>query len=394
MRPLDQFRGVLKDMTYGTMPLKFHSSLCAERDKKMYRSFFFTVFLATAMAGMQAPSTQTASANAPANNSDASPGKNVPPASPNASPQLAASDPVITIHGLCNAASTKPNSNSCTTVVTRQQFDEVVNGLNAIGAPLLPIQRRSAAEGYAKTLINYEAAKKAGVERDPRFAEVMRLARMRAMGDMYNAMMQEKAKIVKPQEIEAYYNQHRENLEELTLRRIVLPRYNSSNLKDEAFAAKARKKAEEMRDRAAKGEDLDNLQKEAFEALGVKDPPTTHMAPVRRGVYAAEQEKQLFALKPGEITGIFEQPSTFLIFKLEKRETPTLEKAKDEIARAVVQQHMEEQDQAKNLPIDYAEQYLGPAQPSTWMPASQLKPQSQARSASGSKNPPEKSGSK
>jgi parvulin-like peptidyl-prolyl isomerase len=373
-------------MTYGTMPLKFHSSLCAERDKKMYRSFVFTALLVTTMSGVQAPATQTASAAAPAATSAvpaASPDKNAK-AAEKSSPQLTASDPVITIHGLCDAASgVKANGKACNTVITKQQFDDVLNGLNALGPQLLPMQKRAVAEGYVATLINYEAAKKAGVERDPRFAEVLRLARMRAMADMYKALMQEKASKVSPEEIQAYYKNNTGKFEELTVRRVTLPRYNSANLKDDAYAAKARKVAEDIHARAAKGEDLDQLQKEAFAAMGISNPPTTKMGPVRRGLFAPEQEKQLFALKPGEVTALIEQPSSFIIFKLEGREMLTMDKAKDDITRILVKQHMEQQEQAQSqaIKVDYNDQYVGAPQASTWMPASQLTQQQDPKSA-------------
>jgi hypothetical protein len=249
-----------------------------------------------------------------------------------------------------------------------------MNGLNALGAPLLPMQRRAVAEGYATTLLNYEAAKKAGVDRDPRFAEVMRLARMRAMGDMYKALEMEKAGKVAPQEIEAYYKSNLDNLEELTLHRVTLPRYNRANLKDEDYAAKARKVADDIHDRIVKGEDLDTLQKEAFDTLGVKDPPTTKMGPIRRGAYAPDQEKQIFSLKPGDVTAVIEQPSAFIIFKLERRDTPTLEQAKDEIVRHLIKQHMDKQEQAKSktIHVEFNEPYLGSEHASDWMPMNSL----------------------
>ena len=336
--------------------------------------FFLTVLLAMVMAPMQAPSTTqtapTAASSSTAAHTDASP---APATYPHA--ELAPTDPVITIHGLCSgAANAKAKDAACTTVVSRQQFDGVLNGLNALGAPLLPMQRRAVAEGYATTLLNYEAAKKAGIDRDPRFAEVMRLARMRAMGDMYKAMQQEKASKVSPQEIETYYKNNLDNLEELTLRRVTLPRYNHANLKDEDYAAKARKVANDIQDRMAKGEDLDKLQKEAFDALGVKDPPTTKMGPIRRGAYATDQEKQLFALKPDEVTPVVEQPSAFIIFKLERRDTPTLEQAKDEIVRLLIKQHIDKQEQArsKSIHVEFNEPYLGSEHASDWMPMSNL----------------------
>jgi hypothetical protein len=373
-------------MTYGTMPLKSTALFARKGTRKMHRSFVLTVVLVTSLAGMQAPATQTASAVSPTNTSAT---KNVPGSATNQGARsggtsLEASDPVITIHGLCSPTNAgRKTSARCTTIVTRQEFDTVVNGLNAIGPQLLPLQRRAVAEGYATTLVSYEAAKKAGVERDPRFAEVMRLARMRAMGDMYKALMQEKARKVSAQEIETYYKSNPEKFEELTMRRITLPRYNPANLKDEGFAAKARKIAEQIHTRAAKGEDLDKLEKDAFDALGMNRPPTTNMGPVRRGVFSPEQEKQLFALKPGEVTNIVEQPSAFIIFKLENRRTLSLDQAKDEIMRTVVKQHMEKQEQARDhaIRIDYNEQYVGPPQNSAWMPASQLNQQTEAHAA-------------
>jgi hypothetical protein len=258
--------------------------------------------------------------------------------------------------------------------VSKQEFDSVVNALNAIGPQLLAPQKRIVAEGYANMLVTYDAAVKAGIERDPRFAEVMRLARMRAIGDMYKAFLLEKASKVSEQEIESYYRSNLPGFEELTMRRVTLPRYNEKNLKDDAFAAKARKVAEDVEARAARGEDIDKLQKDAFETLGTKNPPKTIMAPVRRGVYAPEQEKQLFALKPGEVTRIIEQPSAFIIFKLESRETLKLESVKDEIKQTLTRQHMEKAEQAEKevIKVDYDEDYVGPAPKSAWMPASEL----------------------
>lgn len=342
-------------------------------------ALFLTALLVIATAPAQTPSSAQGPPSTMAKTSDAAIKKpqNSPMSAEARTVAATASEPVITIHGLCrNGEVENKKPASCSTVVNRQQFDAVVDGLNAIGPTLLPAQRRAVAEGYANTLLNYEAAKKAGVERDPRFAEVMRLARMRAMSDMYTALLNEKAGKVSAEETQAYYTANLGKFEELTLRRITLPRYNSANLKDEDFAAKAAGLAKEIRERAVKGEDLDALQKEAYDKLEVKNPPSTKMAVVRRGIYASDQEKQLFDLKLGECTRIIEQPSALIIFKLEGRETPSLEKSKDEIVRILTKQNLEKQEQSRNgsVRIDYNEQYLGAAPTSAWMPASQLNP--------------------
>jgi len=349
--------------------------------------FLVPAFLAIAMQASFAIQTSSSTPAKPAASSttDKAPAAVVQKTSGTVDPSV----PVITVHGLCPASAGKPGPN-CETIVTKQQFDAVVNGLGAIGPPILPSMMHSVAEGYTTTLLNYEAAKKAGVERDPRFAEVMRLARMRAMGDMYRELMAEKARKVSPAEIADYYKNNTDKLEELTMRRLVLPRYNRGNLKDEDFAARARKLAVEIHNRAAKGEDLDALEKEACTALGINDPPSTKMGPVRRGLFAEEQEKQLFALKPGEVTPIIEQASSFLIFKLEKREIPTLEKAKDEIGRTLIQQHHDEQEKAEKdaVKIELNDQYLGGAPASGWVPASKLQAESERQAGKNAKAVP------
>jgi len=140
-----------------------------------------------------------------------------------------------------------------------------------------------------------------------------------------------------------------------------------------------------------KGEDLDKLQKEAFDSLGLKNPPATHMAAVRRGMYAADQEKQILALKPGEFTSVMELPSAFVIFKLESRQTLTAEKAKDEITRILVKENVEKQEQAraKAVTVDFNDQYLGPPQGSAWIPASKMNaPADKAHAGGEAKNAP------
>jgi hypothetical protein len=332
---------------------------------------FLGALLVIGMGQMQA-TTQTVSAAAPEANPVAASKGTVAAQKKELSP----SSPVITIHGLCQGAkSAKAATGACTTTVSKQEFDSVVNALNAIGPQLLAPQKRIVAEGYANMLVTYDAAMQAGIEHDPRFAEVMRLARMRAIGDMYKAFLLEKASKVSEKEIEGYYNSNLPAFEELTMRRVTLPRYNEKNLKDDAFAARARKVAEDVEARAARGEDIDKLQNEAFATLGVKNPPKTVMGPVRRGLYAPEQEKEIFALKPGEVTRIIEQPSAFIIFKLESREMLKLDSVKDEIKQTLTRQHMEKAEQAKKevIKVDYDENYVGPAPKSAWMPASELK---------------------
>src|ERR1043166_3956572 len=94
-------------------------------------SFIFTAFLAAAMV-QASPVIQTSTTAPQKAQTQSNPSAPVSDASGKKSgADVAPSDAVITIHGLCNQAGTSGMAgNACTTVVTRQQFDAVLNGLN------------------------------------------------------------------------------------------------------------------------------------------------------------------------------------------------------------------------------------------------------------------------
>src|SRR5262249_60364685 len=96
--------------------------------------FFLTALLTMAMAPMQSPSTTQTAASAASSDSPTTAHRDVPASATVSTADLAPTDPVITIRGLCTgAASAKPKSSDCATVVTKQQFDAVVSSLNSLG---------------------------------------------------------------------------------------------------------------------------------------------------------------------------------------------------------------------------------------------------------------------
>ncbi len=328
----------------------------------------FTVFAAfPAFAQNQANKTSTTTTVAKA--------ASLPPASAGSTANIPESKTVVTIHGLCSdvrATSTGGESKKpgdCMTTLSRQQMETVVKVVEATGRSVLAPQRRDVAMSYVDLMANAAAAEKAGVDKDPRFADVLRLARLKALNDMYQVRLEEEANQVSNAEIKAYYEKNIAGFEELTLSHIGVPRYNSANLKDPDFEAKAKKLAYDIRERSAKGEDMDKLQKEALEALGIKAPPSTKMAPVRRGVFAQEQEEMLFALKPGEVSKVVEQPGSYIVFKLEKRGTPPLEDVKSEIHGKLYRQKLDSLHASVSASVhaDYNDDYFGPPPPTSWV---------------------------
>jgi hypothetical protein len=289
---------------------------------------------------------------------------------------------VLTVHGVCETAQpTSQTGSACLTVVTKQQMEAVIDVVQATGKTILAPQKRDVAIGYVDLLTGATAAEKAGIDKDPRFAEVLRLARMKALSDLYRVRLQEEARNISANDIATYYQQNLAGFEELHLQLLSLPRYNAANLGDADYQARAKKLAYEVQQRASRGEGMEALEQEISAALNVKKPPSVHLAPVRRGVYAKEQEEMLFTLKSGDVSRVIEQPSVFLIFKLEERKTPTLTDVKDEIQKKLSQNKLEQltASAAGTISVDYNEDYFGPPQgpsrPMIEVPLARQKPE-------------------
>ena len=263
---------------------------------------------------------------------------------------VASGDAVITIHGLCG--SQKPETGPCIRAITREQFEPLLRiALINATTPTSSIPR-SIAEGYVNDLIYADAAEKAGIDKDARLPGVMMLVRQRALGDLYRLKEDEKARDISKEGIEAYYQKNPADFEELTLTHISVPRQKPRIPSDADFEAKAKRLAEELHDRAAKGEDMEKLQKEAYqtlglqspyadyEARGIKTPPVSSLKPIRRGNMEQKTEAELFALKPGEITSVREFPTAYVIYKLESRRMIPLEDVTAEISTKIYQQNM------------------------------------------------------
>lgn len=264
--------------------------------------------------------------------------------------EVAPGDAVITIHDLCG--SQKAEAGACTQVITREQFEPLLRmAIMNAKTPTSAIPH-AIAEGYVNDLIYADATEKEGLDKDPRLPGVMKLARQRALSDLYRLRLDEKAHEIPPQEIETYYAKNSAAFEELTLTHISVPRQRSRASRDADFEAKAKRLAGEMHERAVKGEDMEKLQKEVYqvlglqnpfadyEARGIKTPPVSSLQPIRRGEIEQETEAEVFALKPGQITSVREFPTAYVIYKLESRRTIPLEEATPEISQKLYQQNI------------------------------------------------------
>jgi hypothetical protein len=326
----------------------------------MFRNLLTIFVLAAAPAFPQARTGTQAAAPAQAPHSPmVLPPQAVQPVAPDA--------PVITIHGICQKGypATLEKSDSCSLALTRAQFENMISSMNMTNQPYAPPALRGFATGYAALLGLAEAGEKEGVDKDPRFQELMQMARIRALAESYRRFLQEKFGNPPPGEIERYYQQNLSKFEQVRIERIQIPKMNPRRPQEKRpeFEKKARQLATEFRDRAAKGEDMTSLQVEAYVSLGLAmQPPQTELPAGPRPTFLPSVEQDIKALKQGEVTKVEIEPSGFNIYKLRGRATPTLAQATPQIAREISQQKVDAalKSATSGVSPDLNEQYFNP----------------------------------
>lgn len=287
------------------------------------------------------------------------------PAVPDAATAVAPTAPVITVKGVCPDG-TPSSAQPCTTTVTKGQFEKLLNALNSSNQTIAPAMRRNLAQAYVELLAYAQAAEKAGVDKDSKFIEVMRLVRMRTLADLYRRDLEEKYRNPPEADIQAYYNQNVQRYEEIKLSRIFIPAKNPSAQAKDDWEKKAAQVATDMHDRAAKGEDMEKLQKEAYTTLGLTiAPPTTLVGARRRGMLAQTDEQELFALKPGQVSKVEQEPASYIVYRVESKQTLPVDQVKDEISRELFRQKLDTQLKSVTASVqaEYNDEYFGPPAP-------------------------------
>jgi hypothetical protein len=350
----------------------------------MTRSLIICIFLAVAALAQkpqttpskQAPATPAAS---PVPSPAATPAPQATPPSllkrDEKPAEVAPNQPVISIRGLCPAA-TNPATNSavpstaeCTISVTKEQFDNLVKAFNSNNQPVTQPQRRGLGEKYVELLVFSEAAKAAGVENTPTFAEVMRVLRLKTLGDLYLNQLAEQYRNPPEQEIEAYYQANQQKYEGAKLSRIYLPKNNpdpkATPEQKQEFQKKIQQVEDDIQARAAKGEDMSKLEKEAYATLGISAaPPSTELSTARHGTFPPKLDQEIFSHKAGEVFRS-DDATGYMIYRVDGRQTSPLESVKAEITQQLFRQKMEAKTKELSAPVhaSYDEKYFGPPAP-------------------------------
>jgi hypothetical protein len=265
------------------------------------------------------------------------PDREAPPAPPAA--EVPPTAPVITLPGLC--ATPAANPKDCKTVVTRAQFDTLLEAI-AVGRPLPPGAKRELGTRFARMLQFGIQAEKQGLDKKPEAEELLRYARMQALAQVMANTLQKKAEPT-PQEVEKYYRDNASKYQELSLARIMIPTAPPPGGKETDKAA-LQSLAESLRKRLAAGEDPQKLQQEAYDKIGFKNPPEAKIT--LRPENLPPDQQSVAQLKAGETSQVFTAPNAFFIYKSDGLKTIPLDSVRAEIQSTLQRQKFREESDA------------------------------------------------
>jgi peptidyl-prolyl cis-trans isomerase C len=292
--------------------------------------------------------------------STAAPAAPKPPTLSHAAAAKAAEDSVpanaavITIPGICDKPSLeKPKAADCKTVITRAEFEQLVD---AVAPTIAPAARRQLATQYGVALVMVHKAHEMGLDKGPKYEELMKVARVGVLTKELNQNLQEEAGHVSDQDVENYYHKNESTFRETDLQRVFIPRTrqvaeSKDKLSDDAKKAQQeseeplKKLADTLRARAAAGEDFDKLQEEASAAADFKGKPPTKLGKVRRTSLPPAQA-EVMSLKPGETSQVIPTPNGYLIYKVGEKDTLPLDKVHDVIVSTLRSQRIQDSMQA------------------------------------------------
>jgi hypothetical protein len=245
-----------------------------------------------------------------------------------------------------------------------------------------PIKIRLAT-AYSKLIGMSNEAQARGLDKTPKFDASMSFAKMQILSQQLTQMLQEESNKVSDEDIEKYYKDKLDTYQEYSLQRLYIPHTKQippavkkagapAVKKDAATEEKEAKEREEggekfmtraatlLRARAAKGENFDALEKEAYLAAGLKgNPPSTKMEKVRP-TSLPPTHKPVLELKEGAISEVISDPTGHYIYKLVSKRTLPLDSVKPEIKNMIASQKFRDSMQEYQGASTMNDAYFGP----------------------------------
>src|ERR1700674_4617364 len=250
---------------------------------------------------------------------------------------------VMTIKGLCPEGSSKENeapNKGCETVITRAQFEKIAR---AIQPSMTPVVKRQLVSLYPRLLIMSREAQARGLDKEEYVEQMFAFARMQILTQQLTRRVQEEAGKVPERDIVDYYQKNPDSFIQYSLERIYVPRLKQEPPPAQRLSEAAEKDREKnaesemmslaknLRERAASGESLVALQKEAFQSAGLKsNPPNASMGKIRRTGLPPGHEA-VFSLRAGEVSQVLSDSGGHYVYKLDGTSKQTPAEARDEI---------------------------------------------------------------
>ena len=254
-----------------------------------------------------------------------------------------ADSPVITVEGLCEKpARSNATPSDCRTVITRAQFEKVVN---AVQPNMPPASKKQFAGRYVTVLILAEKAHELGLDSGPEFDQQMYLSRLQILSRLAGERLQKEAAQVSDSEVQDYYREHAGDYKAISFDKLYVPKQKQSDVaamkpndpdaqkKREASEAAMKEEANKLRARAAAGEDFTKLQQEAYDFAGSTLKPSNAKVEHVRKTGIPPTDASIFDLKKGDVSQVFDDPGGFMIYKIEAAEDLPVTGVHDEIVR-------------------------------------------------------------
>ncbi|PYX85003.1 MAG: hypothetical protein DMG68_18965, partial [Acidobacteria bacterium] len=165
-------------------------------------------------------------------------------------------------------------------------------------------------------------------------------------------------------EVKKYYDQNPSAYDEVTLLRLFIPKAATADNAKPKDPNAEKADAEKLQARAAKGEDFDKLQKEAFaNQANPQGAPSVQMGPRRRGTMPPDQEAVIFSTPAGSVTSLFDNPAGWYAYKVVSKRTVPLAEVKEEMVHKLQQQrYMDARNAITNsVETEFNEKYFGGA---------------------------------
>ncbi len=390
----------------------------------MRKSWLLCVLMGALAWGQAAPGTPPPAQAAPAGAPSGAP-KPMPPQGPAGAPPTAPADtsasvpenaPVITVNGVCPAqpkpaaaktaatktgeaakaaAPAKTNPADCKTVITKAEFEKLANG---IAPNITPQLKRQLASVLPRFIAMSDAAKKKGLDKTEQYKETVKFAQMQILTQALQRNIQDEAAKISDADLQKYYKDNPEAFEQYNVDRLFVPRTKQpeadakdeeEDKKDEKLTEEQQKAkeaeekakndkseedmtklAESLRARAASGEDFMKLQKEAFEAAGMKiESPTVNLPTVRR-TGLPPGHAAVFELKQGDVSQVINDSGGHYIYKINSKQELPFDQVKNEIHSTLQNQRTREaMDKVNNsFKSETNEAYFGPGGPAMQPP--------------------------